>query len=217
MNFLHNSIKIVEPLWWKQLMIFINSWVNKHDILVKLLPLSADIFVFSYPLFLVGMYVRWIKKQENYFKEMSLYIFFSAGVASTCNAFIQYFGDKSRPEHAIVIKDNLLLHHLPTDPFPSDHAAVSAAIAMSTLLWWLKYRDTKLLKWSLFFRVACGVMSFSRVAVAIHRPTDILVGVLVGVMSAVVLLSSRVWKWLYVLVIVPLIKLQERMWRVFGL
>jgi len=50
------------------------------------------------------------------------------------NSLIQYFGDKSRPETAISLKQNLILDHLPTDPFPSDHAAVSAAIAMSTLL-----------------------------------------------------------------------------------
>ena len=60
-------------------------------------------------------------------------------------------------------------------------------------------------------------MSFSRVAVAIHWPTDIIVGVLVGVLSAVIILRSSVWERLVRNVCSPLIRLQEKIWTVFGL
>ena len=102
---------------------------------------------------------------------------------------IQYFGDKSRPEEAIENSAQLILSHLPTDPFPSDHAAVSAAVAMSTLLRGLKNKDKKFIYFSLFFWFACVLMSVSRVAGAIHRPTDILVGRAVGISVCLILFS----------------------------
>lgn len=212
-----NSIKIIEPLRWQQLMIQLNNRVVKHQLLVWLLPWTADIFVFTYPLYLVGLYLRWLKKKNDYFKHAAFAIAFSAWLAAVTNHVIQYFGDKSRPETAISLQQNLILDHLPTDPFPSDHAAVSAAIAMSTMLWGIKHKDSKFLKASVFFWFASGVMSFSRVAVAIHWPTDIIVGVLVGVLSAVIIFRSSVWDRLVRNVCSPLIRLQEKIWTVFGL
>ncbi len=214
---LHNSIKIIEPLWWQQLMISLNNRAVNHQLLVGFLPWTADIFVFTYPIYLVGLYLRGLKKKNDYFKHAAFAIAFSAWLAAVINQVIQYFGDKSRPETAISLQQNLILEHLPTDPFPSDHAAVSAAIAMSTMLWWIKHKDSKFLKASVFFWFASGVMSFSRVAVAIHWPTDIIVGVLVGVLSAVIILRSSVWERLVRNVCSPLIRLQEKIWTVFGL
>lgn len=64
-------------------------------------------------------------------------------MASTVNYIVKFFGDKARPEAYIDNKQQLILSHLPTDPFPSDHAAVSAAIAMATLLWGIKHNDKR--------------------------------------------------------------------------
>jgi len=204
----HNSIQIIEPIRGQQLMIALNSWIVKHDLLIRLLPWTADIFVFTYPVYLVGLYLRWVSKHNDYYKYASFAIVFSAWCAAVTNSLIQYFGDKSRPETAISLKQNLILNHLPTDPFPSDHAAVSAAIAMSTLLWWLKHKDKNFLKTSLFFWFACGVMSFSRVAVAIHWPTDILAWLTVGILSALLILQWSVWQWLVRHICNPLIAVQ---------
>lgn len=214
--FFHNSIKIIEPLRGQQLMVSLNSRIVKHDLLVRLLPWTADIFVFTYPVYLVGLYLRGVRKQNDYYQYASFAIAFSAWVAAVTNTVIQYFGDKKRPEIAILFKDNLILPHLPTDPFPSDHAAVSAAIAMSTLLRWLKHKDPIFLKVSLFFWFACGIMSFSRVAVAIHWPTDILVGICVGVFSAWFLFRNSVRKWIVIHICKPLISLQEWLFSSLG-
>jgi membrane-associated phospholipid phosphatase len=205
----HNSIQVIEPMRGQQLMIAINSWIVKHHLLVTLLPWTADIFVFTYPIYLVGLYLRGVSKHRDYYKHASFAIAFSAWSAAIVNALIQYFGDKSRPETAISLKQNLILDHLPTDPFPSDHAAVSAAIAMSTLLRWLKHKDKDFLKVSLFFWFACGVMSFSRVAVAIHWPTDILAWLTVGILSALLILQWSVWQRLVRHICTPLIAVQE--------
>ena len=131
---IHNSIVVEEPLWGKQLMIGLNEWVSKHDVLVQILPYTADIFVFSYPVYLVALYVRGIVHRNSYYKLSALYIAGSSGLAALINMLIQFVGEKSRPEQSIETRETLILEHLPTDPFPSDHAAVSAAVAMSTLL-----------------------------------------------------------------------------------
>ena len=69
----------------------------------------------------------------------------------------------------------------------------------------------------MFFWFASGVMCFSRVAVAIHWPTDIIVGVLVGVLSAVIILRGSVWNRLVRAIFAPLMRLQEKIWTIFGL
>jgi undecaprenyl-diphosphatase len=214
----YNSISITEPLWGQQLLVALNDWMMKHYILVRYVPYTADIFVFSYPLYLVALYLWGINKQQDYFKHAALYIFFSSALAAVINITIQYFGDKSRPELMVYNKDQLLLSHLPTDPFPSDHAAVSAAIAMATTLWWIRHGDKLFLRLAWFFWLACGAMSVSRIAVAVHRPTDIIVGICVGVLSAWVLLHQRVWWWVKTHLLPPLIRLEKWLFKkMFGI
>lgn len=189
---LHNSIRLIEPVCTKQVMIALNSRIVQHELLVKILPLTADIFVFVYPVYLVALYIWGIRKKDIYFKQAALYLFFSAVAVAVVNFVIQFFVDKQRPETAILDKGNLILDHLPTEPFPSDHAAVSAAIAMATMLWGIRHRDKRFLWASVFLWFACLAMSFSRVAVAIHRPTDILAGLMVGIVCAIILFQKHI-------------------------
>lgn len=204
-----NSIIITEPVRWEKLMIALNNWMTKHDLLVWLVPYTADIFVFTYPVYLVALYLYGINKRSTYYKEAALAVFFSAAMASITNQVIQFFGEKSRPEQAITNKENLLLSHLPTDPFPSDHAAVSMAIAMATLMWGLRHKDKKFLRWSVFFFLASLTMGVSRVTLAIHWPTDILVWISVWVLSALLIFSRPVWKRLKKWLIAPLIHIEK--------
>ncbi len=76
--FFHNSIQVVEPIRGQQLMIALNSWIVKHDLLIRLLPWTADIFVFTYPVYLVGLYLRGLSKHNDYYKYASFAIVFSA-------------------------------------------------------------------------------------------------------------------------------------------
>lgn len=205
----------MEPVRGKKLMLSLNEWTNQHYILTKLIPFTADVFVFTYPVYLFALYVWGINKRSNYYKEAALYIFFSSMSAAIVNLVIQYFSDKARPELSIVNKDYLLLHHLPSDPFPSDHAAVSAAIAMSTMMWGIKNKDPFFAGISVFFWIACGLMSFSRVAVAVHRPTDILMGIIVWSIVAWILLSKNVRWFLKRRIITPLIDVEKRAFKKF--
>ncbi len=213
-----DSIEVVEPVWWENLMIFLNNRVNNHDFLMAIIPITADIFVFTYPLYLVVLYLRGIRKQNNYYKDASLWIFSSVVITVFINYVIQLFGDKSRPEQAIENKQNLILEHLPTDPFPSDHAAVSATIAMATLLRWIKHEDKFFIRLSYFFWFACFAMSFSRVAVAIHWPTDILVWILVWSLSAWLIFSNKNRISIQRYILRPIIKFEKWLFRlVFGI
>jgi len=65
----------------------------------------------------------------------------SAGFTVILNLGIQYIVDKQRPEQIALSKENLIFDHVPTKPFPSDHAAVSAAIAMATLIRGIKTKN----------------------------------------------------------------------------
>lgn len=145
-------------------------------ILNVIVPILADIFVFSYPIFLACRYIFGIIRKSIFYKLQALAIFMSTIVGSLLNIVIQYMTEKQRPELYITNKDQLILSHLPTDPFPSDHACVSAAIATATLLIAYQTNNLFLKGVGYFFLIASLLMGISRVGVAVHWPTDILVG-----------------------------------------
>ena len=173
-------MQLVEPQRWVNLIQFMNTWVSTSKLLFTIVSVLADVIVFLFPIFLVVVYIVWMKKKNDTFKEFSLRIFSSTVVAALINILIQFFFSKARPESALEWTWRLLLKHLPTMSFPSDHAAVSMAFGVATyyfvyLLVWTKVQ--KIMKrWAIFFILWSIVMSLSRVAVWIHWPTDILAG-----------------------------------------
>ena len=121
-----------------------------------------------------------------------MFVFASAAVAALINIVIQQFVTKDRPETVLTGTQHLLLEHLPTNSFPSDHAAVSMAFAIAlvcgviyVIVRYSKKNDTshthfmenrkKFIWLGVFFLAASLIMSVARVAVGVHRPTDILV------------------------------------------
>lgn len=91
------------------------------------------------------------------------------------------------------------MDHLPTDPFPSDHASVGMAFAVAVWLWGRHIQSTKLKFFGLVLIVSALVMSATRMSVAIHRPTDVIAGTFIGMLVAYILhLSfhfSRKLRW----------------------
>ena len=123
-----------------------------------------------------------IKKKISY-KIQALSIFMSVVLGSFLNIIIQNLNLKQRPELSIINKDQLILSHLPTDPFPSDHATVSAAITTATLLIAFQINNTFLKGIGYLFVLASLIMGIARVGVAIHRPTDVLLGWCIGIFT----------------------------------
>lgn len=215
---LKDMFKLNEPILLEKLMIAMNDLVSKNYILSKMVPYTADIFVFTYPVYLSVLYLYWTYKKNVDYKNWALYIFFSAAWSTAFNLFVQFFVDKSRPELAIKNKENLILEHLPTKPFPSDHAAVSAAVAMSTLLWWIKTKNKTLIRLSILFWTFSIVMSLSRVSTWIHWVTDVIAWTIVWIIFSFIFINERVFNFLYNKVFIHIINLEKYIFKMlFGI
>ena len=102
----------------------------------------------------------------------------SAGVALIVAHFLAAAIDRHRPFVDHPLAHNFLAHA--TDPgFPSDHATGAFAIAFALVL-----RDRVIGTVAL---VLALVLSFGRVALGVHYPSDVFAGALLGLIAALVL------------------------------
>jgi membrane-associated phospholipid phosphatase len=113
------------------------------------------------------------------------------------NIGIQFFVDKVRPNVVlwlVDLKQETVLHSfLPSASFPSDHAAVSMAIAMMSLFRGIKNNDRKFLRFGGILIIFSLITSFARVTSGVHRPTDIIWWSLVWIIVPLLLM----WKPIY--------------------
>ena len=132
-----------------QIILSLNAWMASSPTLTMILPILADIFVFTYPVYLIYLYFFthdninrwkrfWKKSNDREHKYQALSIFIAFITAILINYSIKLFVSEPRPYHvlnlAINPKESLLLNTIPVDSFPSDHAAVGLTIALSTLI-----------------------------------------------------------------------------------
>lgn len=193
-------------------------------LLTKTTPLLADIFVFSYPLYLIYLYfshskeksrwnILWIKNQDKEKKYHALSLLFTTLGAIIINYAIKLLINQQRPYHsldlAIKPQESLILNHIPTDAFPSDHAAVSIAIAVSTLIWWYRSHNKNMIIIGWFFVSFSIIMSISRITMGLHRPIDIIGGTLIGLLAALLITYKPFHAFLQRKIYSPLIRFQE--------
>ncbi len=178
-------INLTEPLRWQQLLAYLNHLVSTNHSIFTISSILADIFVFTYPLTLLALYIYGWKNKKPYLQNWALYTVWATWVATLITLIIQHLVWKERPETMQGI--GLILSHLPTISFPSDHATVSAWFAMGIRLtikrirslWYqLPKLSTRLPGLFLLFSLIMGVC---RIAVAVHRPTDILAWWIIGI------------------------------------
>ena len=183
-----------------------------HDFLLNIVPITADVFVFLFPILLIVIYVIWLIKKNDKPKESALWIFRTAIFTSTVNICTQFFFNKSRPSVLLFGEENTetILHKfLPNSSFPSDHAAMSMWFAMWILIRWIKNKDKKYIWLWIVFLIFSLIMWFSRVMVWVHRPTDIIWGFLIWIIVPLILSRNCIYKLLKKILIDPLIKLQK--------
>lgn len=104
-------------------------------------------------------------------RKMAVYGVISVGVTVMCSRGISLFYFRERPFVAHDI--NLLLPHVESNSFPSDHA--SAAFAIAIMLFMFSKRI------GLTYIGFAAVVSFSRIWVGKHYPTDVIAGALLGI------------------------------------
>jgi membrane-associated phospholipid phosphatase len=128
------------------------------------------------------------------------------------NIGIQCFFYKERPINTLTQVDawETLLHEiLPTSSFPSDHAVVSMAFAMATLLWWL-YNKRKFFTWNwIFFIIVSLIMTACRILTLVHWPSDILAGLWLWVLVPLLLMIRPIRYVLIRCIINPIIRFEQ--------
>jgi len=214
-------IKMTEPMRWQKFLEMMNGWMAKNDVLMHWTPILADVFVFTYPVYLLAMYFYGIGKKKDYYKEASLMLFLAWFGSIFVNLIVQLFVEKVRPDVVLDLfvngRDNLLLENIPASTFPSDHAAMAAAIATTTLLWGIKNKDKKFLWMSVPLALFAIIMGFGRITVGIHRPTDILVGTIVGIIVSLILFQKNIIGRLKKYLFRWIVDLQKWLWGVMGM
>lgn len=201
-----------EPTRWINLVTTLNEYMKYHDFLLKVVPITADIFVFLFPILLITIYIIGIVKKNDKTKESALRVFWSAIITAIINICSQSFFDKARPSVLLFGQEETetILHKfLPNSSFPSDHAAMSMWFAIWLLIRWIKQKDKKYTWLWIIFLIFSLTMWFSRTMVWVHRPTDIIWWFLVWIIIPIILSSNWIYKLLKKILINPLIKLQK--------
>ncbi len=203
-----SMIKLIEPIWSVNLSKALFAWMQASTFLSHWMPILADIFVFSYPIYLVALYVagmvqmlkRWnveMVKQGIQYKTSAIFIFLGTLLTAIVNIVIQFFIDKVRPDIVLGVADlkspSILHKFLPSASFPSDHAAISMGIAFSSIVWWVKNKDKKYIRFGAILIVFSLITSFARLTSAIHWFTDIIAGSVIGILVPRLLLNRKIY------------------------
>jgi len=157
-NFIDKSVLLKLNEWSVHLSLFVNKFF-------------AEYLTYSIPIILLVVFY-WEQKA----KKPAMRAFFSAMLAwPILGNILGHLINRPRPFDAGGVKE--IIFHRPTYSFPSDHAAALFAIAFS---FWLS--GYKKLSISLF--IMATAISFFRISTAIHWPTDIIGGIIVGLFAA---------------------------------
>jgi membrane-associated phospholipid phosphatase len=117
-------------------------------------------------------------------REYSLGLFIAVALTFCITYLLKNFFAVPRPENMTLVADGYR--------FPSLHAAITAAIAMSLTLYgwrWLEGRSyASIARFLLCVGAFCAIaiVNISRIALNVHEPIDVFIGALIGVTTAYV-------------------------------
>lgn len=163
-----------------------NSAVATHDWLEDPATILADVAVPLYALATVGLWFLARPYGSTRWKRACVTALLSAAVALLANQVISHLWERPRP----FVAHPALTHVLEartTDPsFPSDHTAAAFAIAFSVLAFSRRA--------GALFVVGATLVALSRIALGMHYPSDVLGGILIGLLAArLATRSGREW------------------------
>lgn len=173
-----------------------NTFITDHPWLNQIVLFIAQYGVYAIPVIWVAWWFLTGKKQR-----FTLLSSLLAGIVAwqILNRVIKVFYFHPRPIHTLELQE--FLFERPENSFPSDHVAFLAGIAFFFLL-----RKQKEGWWLLGLALLVGIC---RIAVAVHYPTDIFVGLITGLIAAWFVrlfhpwLCDRIWE--------PLISLARKL------
>lgn len=149
-----------------------------NGLLVSNTALGALVFTISlYAVYVIPfVWLGWwflASKKTRY----DLFSSIAAGIVAWqgINRVARLFFERQRPIHDLPLKE--ILFERPENSFPSDHAAFMSAIAFYFLL----RKQKSAAVWLFALAILAGI---ARVAVAVHYPSDIVVGFLDGFLGA---------------------------------
>lgn len=214
-----HKFSLVEPSWWMDILNWWTDIQTKYEWIANLAPTFADVFVIIYPIFLVLVYLYAMIKKKPQLKQWAFYIFFATLIAVLINIWIQTFFYKERPIVAlnqVEVEETLLHEILPVSSFPSDHAVVSMAFAMATLLWWIYSRKKFFTRSGVLLILVSLVMTSCRILTLVHWPSDILAWLWLGILVPLILMIRPVRYALLRYLINPIIRFEQWLiWTLF--
>ena len=154
----------------QQLFFSIFSLAHKNPLLDLLLIFGATYLIFFTFLLVSALVVRNKEKE----RQTAFLIIISLIIAEIIINFIHIFIQEPRPY--ITLHITPLISGVNSPAFPSVHTTIMAVVAASYY-----FRRSKLAP---IFLILFLIVAFSRIAVGVHYPFDIIVGIFVGVTSA---------------------------------
>lgn len=207
-----HTIQLIEPSRWMNILQWLIDIKTNYSWIENLAPTFADIFVVAYPIFLISIYLYAIIKKKPLFKQGAIYIFFATFTAVLINIWIQTFFYKERPIvvlNQVEVEETLLHDILPTSSFPSDHAVVSMAFAVATLLWWLYTKKKIFTRSWIVFMVISLIMTLCRILTLVHWPTDIIAWLFLWALVPCLLMIRPIRYILIKYIINPIIRFEQ--------
>jgi undecaprenyl-diphosphatase len=166
-----------------------SNYLARHLGLLTIVKTVALTGVYLIPIiWLVAWFITGRKQREILLSSMLSGIF----AWEVLNRISKMFYYHARPVHDLPVKE--LLFGRPENSFPSDHTAFLAGIAFF-LLFQKRYREAVLLL------CLAILVSLSRIAVAVHYPSDIIAGFVTGLIAAIIVnwlhprLTRSIWPW----------------------
>lgn len=163
----------------EKLFVKIQVFVHHNPWMDKMLVFLAQYLIYGIPVLLVILWFWSVKVKKATFKSALAAIVAWLGFAK----IIAHVVNRPRPSEMLMAGKELLFHR-PDTSFPSDHATMLFALALSLRLYGLKTLGNVLL-------VVSAVIAISRVMVGVHFPLDVVGGAILGCLVALLFWTIR--------------------------
>jgi undecaprenyl-diphosphatase len=162
----------------------INGYAAHNDVFEDFLRIFSTYAEVIFGVLLAGIFLAQGRWRSMKARHAVVAAALASIVALEVAHVISSFWDRPRPYEAHPGATHLFVSSSPDPSFPSDHATVAFAIAVSILL---RKRRLGLAVLGMAF-----VVGLSRVVVGVHYPTDVLAGAVIGSLAALLVWSPPI-------------------------